>query len=915
MPNTRSSSSTKSNRLPKSAGKAARPAPVDEEYAVDLDDVLNGQISPKKRRNFGTDGVDGDADEEANSTRFEKGAGSDEGEEKVELSELALTDLAEFFGQSGPLAEVLDGYEMRPSQLEMAQAVKRALLNPSVALIEAPTGTGKSIAYLLPAILSGKTVIIATANKSLQNQLYSKDIPFLRQVLKREIDAVVVKGRSNFVCMHKWDKELQEQRYIAMYDREDTQAAQLQSWLQTTESGDVDDLPFVLNPDLRPRVVSFPDDCLHNDCRYFDDQCWVNIMRDRAAEAQILITNHHLLLNALELGFAGERILPPASVYVIDEAHQLEQTATSVYETSVTDYTVEQLLARTVFREQLGEDELDALRMLNTLAFQEVSNLSRENSFRFEVELEQMRRLGNALTDLHKLLKQRNPYANKEAVLNQFEGGKSESSKLEGSKAENSKAGSSKRGPSLSELNTDDAEARRTYELAMEAVSSTATKILTICTQKHDSDFVRFAIRIFDRRHISLELHAAPINPASLLTKYLFHATDEQGAPLPRTVVCTSATLATNGAFEHFKARCGIVQTSEELVLPTVFDYPNQALLYQPALPPFDFKAAEAYYDAASKEIERLIEVSRGRTLCLFTSWSGLQQVNDRLQNPAAGVIWPLRAQGDAPRNALLTWFKDTPNGVLLATRSFWEGVDIPGDTLSLVVMDKLPFPSPGDPLHSARMKALEDAGHSSFGEYMTPLMTLTLKQGFGRLIRRAADKGVVAILDERLSSKGYGRQSRGDLPPAPFSRDFRDVHRFYQRALNSNAEFALNVWAKPSATSKLVGLDDGSARSMRWRWQLLRLVDGKADSMDGLLQGATAAEAELHAIIAGLMDLKRRVEQGKRKPNDFVVEVRCSLSAAELAITGKTPAWAEARHLWGGLHFVWIDRNVPVGA
>ena len=200
----------------------------------------------------------------------------------------------------------------------------------------------------------------------------------------------------------------------------------------------------------------------------------------------------------------------------------------------------------------------------------------------------------------------------------------------------------------------------------------------------------------------------------------------------------------------------------------------------------------------------------------------------------------------------------------------------------------------------------------------MTPLMTLTLKQGFGRLIRRAGDRGVVAILDERLSSKGYGRQSRTDLPPARFSRDFRDVYRFYQGELNRTAEFALNVWAKPRPTSKLANLDDdlgsGLIGAMRWRWQLLRLVDGKADSMDGVLQGASAAEAELHAMIAGLMDLKRRVEQGKRKPNDFTVEVRCSVAAAELAITGKAPGWAEARRIWGGLHFVWIDHSVPVG-
>ena len=209
-------------------------------------------------------------------------------------SELARTDLAAFFGPDGPLAAALDGYELRPSQVQMAQAVQRALINPSVALIEAPTGTGKSLAYLLPAILSGKTVVVATANKSLQNQLFTKDIPFLRTLLDRPISAVVVKGRSNFVCTLKWERELAEQRMFALYDREDEQVGEIRRWLDKTDTGDVDDLPFVLNADLRPRIVSYPDDCLHGDCRYHDDQCWVNFMRDQAADAQIVITNHHL---------------------------------------------------------------------------------------------------------------------------------------------------------------------------------------------------------------------------------------------------------------------------------------------------------------------------------------------------------------------------------------------------------------------------------------------------------------------------------------------------------------------------------------------------------------------------------------------------------------------------------------------
>lgn len=831
---------------------------------------------------------------------LQDGAGDDA--DDADTSLLAQTDLEEFFGPDGPLAAVLEGYEARPSQVEMAKAVKAALLDPSVALIEAPTGTGKSIAYLLPAILSGKTVVVATANKSLQHQLYSKDIPFLRSLLNQNIKAVVVKGRSNYVCTYKWEREAVEQQRIALYDRLDEQLPRISSWLEETDTGDVDDLPFTVSPELRPRIVSFADDCLHRDCRFYTDQCWVNFMRDEAASAQVIITNHHLLLNALELGFAGERILPPASVYIVDEAHQLEQTATAVYETVVTDYTVEQLLARTVFREHVDEDELDRLRLQNTLAFQEASNLSRENAYRIDDELEEMRKLGNSLRELAQRLKSRNPYRQETSHALQ------EDEALRHVPANGD----------------DESEARRAYELGLEALSSTASKLIEVATAGREETIVRFAVRVFDRRRVSLELHAAPINPAAFLHQSLFHPENE-GEAVPRTVVCTSATLATNGHFVHFKSRCGIGDTSSELVLPTVFDYPKQALLYQPALPAFSPQTSNVYYDRVADEITRLVEVSRGRTLCLFTSWSGLQQVADRLQPPGGGLIWPLRAQGDAPRNALLEWFLATDHSVLLATRSFWEGVDIPGDDLSLVVVDKLPFPTPNDPLHNARMRALEEEGRSSFGEYMLPLMTLTLKQGFGRLIRRGSDKGVVAILDSRLNDKGYGRQARRDLPPAAYSRAFADVHRFYQGVMESRAEFALNVWVRPDASGGLGsgglgsggwsngGLDDdgldfgASGDSLRWRWQLLRLQDGKTDQADGTVSGLSPQEAELHAIIAGLGDLQRRVEQAKRSPRDFAVEIRCSLPAAEYAITHKPPAWQAVRYLWRTVDFVCV--------
>ena len=283
-------------------------------------------------------------------------------------------------------------------------------------------------------------------------------------------------------------------------------------------------------------------------------------------------------------------------------------------------------------------------------------------------------------------------------------------------------------------------------------------------------------------------------------------------------------------------------------MLPPVFEYPRQALLYQPPLPAYDWRNADAYYDGVAVEIQRLLEVSRGRALCLFTSWSGLQQVSDRLQSLDRPVIWPLRAQGDAPRNALLDWFKETPHSVLLATRSFWEGVDIPGEDLSLVILDKMPFPTPGDPLHSARMQAIDEAGGSSFSDYMIPLMTLSLKQGFGRLIRRSTDRGVVAILDERLSSKAYGRRARNDLPPARLTREFRDVYRFFQADRPAECEFALNVWAA-----------NGDDEETRWRWQLLRLQDGRADEDAGEAPDSDVAVVAAYAAVQGLRNLAAR--------------------------------------------------------
>ncbi|MEM7536900.1 MAG: ATP-dependent DNA helicase [Chloroflexota bacterium] len=824
-------------------------------------------------------------------------------------NELEQTDLTQFFGESGPLSKQFDGYEMRPSQLQMAEAIKRVLLAEEHAIIEAPTGTGKSIAYLIPALLSGKTVVVATANKSLQSQLYYQDIPFLSKVFGKKIDAVLVKGRSNFICTHKWEKELVEQRRFGLYDRENEQVAALKDWLDETKTGDIDDLDFVVSSDLRPRIVSFRDDCLQRDCRFYEDACFVNHMRNRAANSQVLITNHHLLLNALELGVMGERLLPPAGIYVIDEAHQLEQTATSVFEINLTDYSVEQVLNRSIIQDNSEEVEIERLRFQNTAAFQEVANLTRDNSFVITTDLPEMKELADGLNKLGKRLKNEMPYQEDEKTKEIIKIVKSD---LDDGKQK--KKGAEHNQESLT-------EEKRAYELAIEMINSTADKLAKISSNSRDESYVRYAARIFDRRHVTLEVHSAPINPATLLQEYLFDPElEEEGdnKPAKRSVICTSATLATNRQFAHYKTRCGIENASEELVLPAVFNYPEQALLYQPALPAYNWRNADGYYEAVSGEIRRLLEISRGRTLALFTSWQGLQMVNEQLTQNGAHAIWPLRAQGDAPRDALLKWFKETPNSVLLATRSFWEGVDIPGDDLSLVVLDKMPFPTPKDPLHSSRMRVIEDEGRSSFGEYMLPLMTLALKQGFGRLIRRGSDAGVVAILDDRLTSKSYGRQARNDLPPARFSRVFKDVHKFFQRTLDSKAEFALNVWAHRYDGN--LGFSDTSENTslpIQWRWQLLRLQDGKADmEEDTVTDFDNTVEGELYAAVQGLRNLTRRITSANRSPSQFSVEVRCSAQAATKMAGSSTPsdvwtnAWQEEQAAWGRVDVVTVERS-----
>ena len=716
-------------------------------------------------------------------------------------------DFDQILGPDSPLALALGEYEHRPSQLEMARTVWRAVGEQRVALVEAGTGTGKSIAYLVPGLISGKSMIVATANKALQRQLYERDVPLVCAALGLDVECVLIKGRQNYVCLRKYQLELPQQRLFAQIDGgEIYDLDALDSWVSTTDTGDLEELGFVLDSDTLGNMTCPADECLHRDCIHYDD-CFVMRVRKRAAEAQIVITNHHLLITDLQLRAIGGLSLPDAELVVCDEAHQLEDVATSVFETTVTDYTVPSLLLRRLIRQHAPPSQMDEIAAHNRTFFEGIRAGMQEPVAKLEGDWEEGIRLGHSLRDLAEKLGALNPFGDD---------------------------------PDAEEENTS-------FGLALQAVRAAGDHVLMVSRSTRDGEVVRYAEQTRQRR-VSLILHATPISAADSLGKHLFTG---------KTVICTSATLSTGGNFDLFRSRCGIHDSPIELIGAPVFDFARQARIYLPSLAAYDWGHRETYFDAVAEEIRRLLEVSRGRAFCLFTSWSGLQYVSEKLR----GLLpWPILRQGELPRPELLRRFRDVPHSVLFGTKSFWEGVDVPGDALSMVVIDKLPFPSPRDPLHKARAERISDEGGNAFTEYTLPQMILSLKQGFGRLIRTKTDRGVVAILDSRLTTKRYGETVLRSLPPAQITRRFADVYRFF-RTERFDADYALTVWADPSS--------DTAA----YRWHLTRLPDGRVRVGEGIADGEY--RARWCGAVDALQSLQRAIQRGNRLCSDFTLEVR----------------------------------------
>ena len=656
----------------------------------------------------------------------------------------ALPTLHEFFAPGGILACSPLPYEYRPGQLQMAKAVEQALAERRHLIVEAGTGTGKTLAYLLPALRTGQRVIISTGTKALQDQLYFRDIPFL-ETLVGDLRVCYMKGRANYLCRHKLSA-LRDQPILTGLEEID-QYRQIAEWEQTTESGDraeISGLPE--SSALWQKLDARTEACLGSTCPDYH-RCFITEMRRRALESDIIIVNHHLFFadQSVKREAAGAPdvgILPEAAAVIFDEAHELEEVASSYFGLSVSNLRFEELArdSETLLRGKEGAQNLPGLtQQLRDRARMFFAGLPMAGDGRqpFTGREEFLETSG----DLYMAVR---------ATLQRLE------SEMDEMKGVDEAPGLRKRVTRLrSELEflLESNASNMVYWMERRIVGTT------------DRSAGRGGFRAQSRTTV---LQATPIDVSELLSELVFDQ-------IP-TVVMTSATLTVQGGFEHIRKRLGLSE-ARELVVPSHFKYGEQALLYLPPEMP-DPRDPE-FPEAAARCIQRVLEITRGRAFCLFTSYAQMRDLYERLM-PV--LDFPILLHGTAPRKALLEEFRSTPNAVLFGTSSFWQGVDVQGEALSCVIIDKLPFAVPSDPVVAARMKAIEENGGKPFFDYQVPSAVLTLKQGFGRLIRSLEDRGVLVLLDPRIQTKRYGQTFLASLPPYRVTATITDVEKFFEK-------------------------------------------------------------------------------------------------------------------------------------
>ena len=638
-----------------------------------------------------------------------------------------MHDLELLFSAQGTLAQSITGYRVRSQQLAMAQAVAHAIQQQRILVAEAGTGTGKTLAYLVPALLSGGKVIISTGTKTLQDQLFNRDIPAVRAALKAPVSVAMLKGRANYVCHYHLHRARSDGRFL---NRDDVKYLSLiERFARHSDSGDKGSLSEVPeNASIWPYVTSTRENCLGQECPNHSE-CFVLQARKKAQEAEIVVVNHHLFFADVMLRDEGvAELLPACNTVIFDEAHQLPETASLFFGESVSTSQLIELARDTQAEALVSAKDFAALP-------------------------EAAAKLDKAARDLRLTVKEDSGRVPMQAI-NRFAEFKSELAAVLKSLEE------------FTKLLKSQAERSPGIENCWQRAAELQTKI----KQWRDDtrgDYVRW-MEIFGH---SLQLNATPLSIAEIFQKQL-------NGPA-RAWIFTSATLAVKKDFSHYRSEMGLID-ADTACWDSPFDYANQALLYVPENIP-DPNTRE-YTQAVVTAAMPVIKASKGRTFCLFTSLRAMKEAYILIsqQFEKEELRFPLLMQGEGTRSELLERFRKLGNAVLLGSQSFWEGVDVRGEALSLVIIDKLPFAPPDDPVLSARIEKINQAGRNAFMEYQLPRAAITLKQGAGRLIRDEADRGVLMICDPRLLTKAYGKRIWQSLPPMKRTRSLAEVEQFF---------------------------------------------------------------------------------------------------------------------------------------
>jgi ATP-dependent DNA helicase DinG len=648
--------------------------------------------------------------------------------------------MEEIFGPDGLIAQAHPEYEYRPGQIQMARAVMRAFEERRHVIVEAGTGTGKTLAYLVPAVaaaLGGRgRVIVSTGTKNLQEQLMEKDIPFLQSVLPKKFTAAYMKGRNNYVCLQRLKRA--ESSPVLEGLAEVDYFEEITHWVKQSVTGDraelanlPESLSFWRHIDARSEI------CTGQKCPDFDP-CFITRMRDRAQQADIIVVNHHLFFADLALrNSAYGSVLPDYSAVILDEAHLIEDVASEYFGAQVSNYQVEDLLR-----------DVGAVAIENAAVDREVTKTS-ARLLRFANNFWMGFREGRGEEGRYPIIPGAFATRNRDGEM---------------------------QATALGDLYVAVNGALARLETTLDALKDKPPEIENLVRRIRQ---IRFDLQLIitgeekkfvywlERRGRGLFLRASPIDVSALLEDRLFGEV--------ATVVLTSATLSSAGSFSFIRQRLGL-DHAEGLIAESTFDYQSQALLYLP--PKMPDPRSHDWAEAAAAEVVKIVNATEGRAFVLSTSFAGMQSLYDLV---APELDYPCFLQGSASKSRLLERFRETPNAVLFATSSFWQGVDVRGEQLSCVIIDKLPFAVPTDPIVAARQRYIEEQGGSSFHEYSVPQAIISLKQGLGRLIRSTTDRGVLAILDPRLRTKSYGRLFLRSLPPCRVTSQISELTAVFE--------------------------------------------------------------------------------------------------------------------------------------